>query len=83
MTEATADRLGMIEDHLALADRHIATGEARISRQEAAIVEQARRGRDTAAATKVLHAMRRTLALMREHREIILCERERKGQAGG
>ena len=72
VVEASNDRLAMIEDHLALGDRHIAEGEARISRREAAIAEQARTGRDTTKAIRLLQAMQDTLAFMHEHQELLL-----------
>jgi hypothetical protein len=78
--KATDNRRAMIADHLALADYHLAEGEKRISHQEALIAEQAHKGRDTAEAEEVLRTMRQTLALMREHREIILDEREQASQ---
>ena len=76
MIETSNDRLAMIEDHLAQADRHINEAETRISRQEIAIAERARTGRGTTAASSLLQTMRDTLALMHEHRKILLSQRE-------
>ena len=77
VAEASNARLAMIEDHLALGARYIAENEALIFRQKAAIAEQARTGRDTTQASRVLRNMRDTLAVMHGHREILLHERER------
>ena len=77
MTEASSDYLAMIEDYLVQTNRYIAENEALIFRQKAAIAEQARTGRDTTQASRVLRNMRDTLAVMHGHREILLHERER------
>ena len=58
-----------------MAERHIAEGETRIRRQEALLYRTVQSGRDTAEAEELLRLMRESLALMHQHRAMILAER--------
>lgn len=71
----------MIENHLAQANRHIAEGKARIAGQEALAARWASNERNTATAREILEAMHKTLALMHEHRAVLLSEREQAIQS--
>lgn len=58
--------------HLAEADRHIDEAELRVARQEILLRELCRDRHDTKEAERLLRGMKDTLALMREHRSLIV-----------
>jgi hypothetical protein len=66
--------------HLELANRHISEGRARIATQRARIALMERGGHDTGLARDLLGHFKRTLKLMRAHRELILREIDRLQQ---
>jgi len=59
-------------EHLILADQHLAAGKRRIVKQIILIDALARRGQDTAEASKLLQNFEDTLAIWRAHRKQIL-----------
>lgn len=62
------------DEHLALAQRHVAEGEQRVAQQMRLVDRLATDGRDTADAAKFLETLMQSLAVMRDHLQLILRE---------
>jgi hypothetical protein len=65
------------EEHLRKAEADIAEAHARIERQRTLLARLEMQGHDTATAKSVLQTMHETLALMEQHRRLILQELSR------
>ncbi|WP_427914992.1 hypothetical protein ACPWT1_08785 [Ramlibacter sp. MMS24-I3-19] len=64
-------RIAYERDQLRIADRHIAAAERRVLALDTHVEEQRRLGHDVSLAERVLLAMRQSLGVLLQHRELI------------